>query len=112
MTDLFGCTAQITENVVVNSNPILNIVSQTDVGCAGGSDGSFTVLASGGAGVPYSYDENGNQNFDGIFNAYAEGTYTVTVSDLNTCSSSINVVIGATSIAPPGNSITITSATA
>lgn len=112
VTDLFGCTAQITENVVVNSNPILNIVSQTDVGCAGGSDGSFTVLASGGAGVPYSYDENGNQNFDGIFNAYAEGTYTVTVSDLNTCSSSINVVIGATSIAPPGNSITITSAPA
>jgi hypothetical protein len=109
VTDLFGCSVQLTENVSVNPNPSLNIVSQTDVGCSGGSDGSFTVLASGGAGAPYSYDENGNQNFDGIYTNYAEGTYTVIASDFNTCSASVNVVIGATSVAPPANSVTITS---
>lgn len=112
VTDLFGCTVELTEIVVVNSNPSLSLVSQTDVSCAGGSDGSFTVVATGGAGIPYQYDENGNINFDGIFNAYAEGTYTVITEDANTCKDSISVVVGAISVAPPANSITITSAPA
>ncbi len=107
VTDAFGCTASGTENVSVNSNPVLNIVSQTDVGCTGGNDGAFTIGATGNN--PFLFDENGNINFDGIFTNYSAGAYIVDVTDANSCSASIPVAVGTTSSAPPANSATIIS---
>ena len=105
VTDAFGCTASATENVSVNANPVLNIISQSDVGCTGGNDGAFTIGATGSS--PFLFDENGNTNFDGIFTSYSAGSYTVVVTDANSCSSSIGVALGTTSIAPPSNGASI-----
>lgn len=105
VTDAFGCTASATENVTVNSNPVLNIVGQTDVGCTGGNDGAFTIGAAGNS--PFLFDENGNTNFDGVFTAYSAGSYTVNVTDANSCSASIGVTLGTTSVAPPSNGASI-----
>ncbi|MBL0340937.1 MAG: T9SS type A sorting domain-containing protein [Bacteroidetes bacterium] len=110
ITDGFGCSASGTELVVVNPNPSLTILSQTDVGCTAGADGAFTVDASGGT-PPYFYDENGNNNFTGIFTNYSAGSYSVNVTDANTCTSaSIPVIIGTANTAPPTGGCSITSA--
>ena len=85
-------------------------MSQVNVGCTGGSDGSFTIeVTNAVVNGNYLYDENGNTNFDGIFTNYPAGSYTVQVTDDNSCASSIGVTIGTTSTAPPAGSCTIVS---
>lgn len=64
-------------------------VSGTDVSCDGGSDGSASVIISGGT-PPYTQDWGG---FDP--SALAEGFYTVTVTDANGCSVVGDVTISA-----------------
>ncbi len=108
VTNQSGCTASATTMVDVIPLPALNILSQNDVACLGGSDGAFTIEVTNGAGF-YLFDENGNINFDGIFTSYAAGSYIVQVTDGNSCESSIGVTIGTISSAPPASSCTITS---
>lgn len=62
-------------------------VSGTDITCEGGSDGTATVTVVGGT-APYSEDWGG---FDPL--ALSAGTYAVTVSDVNGCSTTASVTI-------------------
>lgn len=110
VTDLFGCTATANTTVTINELPDLGILSQTDVSCTGGSDGAFTIEVLNPNGI-YLFTETVTStiNFDGEFTNFAEGSYTVEVSDVNSCTSTIGVTIGAISTAPPASSLTITS---
>ncbi|MBK6834178.1 MAG: choice-of-anchor D domain-containing protein [Bacteroidetes bacterium] len=72
-----------------------NTVSITNVSCNGGSNGSATILASGGAGV-YTYDwAPGNPTGDGTASVTGliAQAYTCTVTDANSCTAAqtINV---------------------
>ncbi|MBL0102493.1 MAG: HYR domain-containing protein [Bacteroidetes bacterium] len=82
-----GCTAS--SSVQVDKDPVLNVACTilSDESCAGASDGSIDVVASGGT-APYAGD--------GLQAALTSGSYTFTVTDLmgctTSCSSTIAVV--------------------
>lgn len=67
--------------------------SAVDATCATGIDGSATVTASGGL-APYTYSWSTNQTGPTASNLPA-GTYTVTVTDANSCADTADVTIGA-----------------
>ncbi len=75
----------------------IQIVSEnyTDVtGCYGDSNGSISIVASGGAGS-YEYStDNGTTYFanGGNFTGLAAGTYTIKVRDMNNCSKAGSVI--------------------
>ena len=87
VTDYNGCTS--TCSVMIDEPPLLTctITKIKDVDCYGGSDGQASVSATGGVS-PYSYDWGGEDPL-----ALSVGTYTVTVTDYNGCTSTCSVTI-------------------
>ncbi len=68
------------------------ITSSTNISCFGASDGSATVTAGGGVpAYTYSWAPSGgtNSNASGL----SAGTYTVTVTDANGCTSTASVTL-------------------
>jgi gliding motility-associated-like protein len=102
--DANNCTATATTTLTQPSLVSGLISNQTNVSCNGGSDGSVTVVANGGTS-PYSYlwsDAQATATATGL----AAGNYTVTISDANSCSTTVSLII--TEMA--GLSITATAA--
>ena len=92
VTDANACTASSTVNVAALGGPIPNLVSAEDVQCNGGNDGAATVSGTGGTGaLSYTWVPGGL--IGASQTALEAGTYTVSVSDQNSCSNSIQVVI-------------------
>ena len=60
--------------------------TSTDVSCNGGSDGVVFVDSVSGGTAPYFYSWNTGQNTS-IINNLTAGTYTVSVTDVNNCTS-------------------------
>ena len=93
VTDANGC-ATICE-VIVSENPPVTCTATVDahVSCNGASDGSLVIGATGGDGV-YEYDLDGTllQTF-GVFGGLPAGSYTLTLSDANGCSSTCTATI-------------------
>ncbi len=91
VTDANGCTA--TTSATVNQPSALSLTTiVTNVMCAGGTDGAIDLTVTGGT-PGYTYDwsndgpempDNDMQDLTGL----TVGTYTVTVTDANGCSSS------------------------
>jgi len=90
-TDATGCTATASVTITQPSPVVPAISSQTNVSCNGGSNGSATISANGGTG-PYNYNWGGGIT-GATRNTLAAGTYTVTVSDANSCTGTISVTI-------------------
>jgi gliding motility-associated-like protein len=81
VTDANSCTITSLVNITQPSALAINAVTNTIPTCVPGSDGSLTVTASGGT-IAYQYNIGAaNQNSNGL-NA---GTFTVTVTDANSC---------------------------
>ncbi len=89
------------------------LTNQANVSCNGGSDGSFTVTASGGTGL-YTYTLGEVSNITGTFGGLSVGIYMVAVEDANGCtttSSAVEITQPAAVSAPtlsadPGNTTT------
>ena len=96
VTDNIGCTATINFNITQPSALTLNALSQTNVSCNGGSNGAAQVNpASGGAGG-YTYNWTpGNPTGDGTTSVtgLTAGTWTCTVTDANSCTTTRNFTI-------------------
>lgn len=92
--DSHNCTKS-EETEITEPSPItIDMQSSTDVSqCAGNSDGSITVIASGGA-EPLGYSIDG-VNFQpaGQFTALSAGNYTVTITDQNGCLETLDFTI-------------------
>lgn len=94
ISDHFGCTA--TDNVIISEPPLLVLAIDTVIQplCNGGTDGSATVIGSGGFGS-YTYLWN---CFPPQSSAHAtalhSGNYIVTVTDGNNCQTVLNVPVG------------------
>ncbi len=99
VTDAKGCVFNITSTVGAPSGIDPNINS-TPVTTVGGSDGTVTTLATGGTS-PYSYSWNNGASTDSLSNLI-EGTYCVTITDINNCSVDTCIVVG-----PPGCQLTL-----
>jgi len=86
VTDSNSCTyigsVTISEPLTIAATP--NI---TNVSCFGGSDGMVAMSLSGGTGTLSVSWVNGNPN------AFAAGTYSFTITDINTCSLTDSVTI-------------------
>lgn len=105
VTDLNSCSSSTT--VTITEPPALSalISSQTNVTCSGGTNGDATVLANGGTpGYSFSWNTTPVQSAASA-NALSAGTYTVTVTDLNLCATTANVII----TEPPALSVSISS---
>ncbi len=99
LTDV-SCGTSVVSNTLTLTDPsLLGFSSQIagDVSCNGDSDGFVHVAASGGTGT-YTYTLNPGAleiNSTGNFDDYPIGTYTVEVTDINSCpsatSSSIDI---------------------
>ena len=93
ITDDNSCTLDSTITLSNPSNPTLSLVSQNNATCDGANDGDATVTVAGGTGpFNYSWDDPGAQTGTSASGLVA-GTYTVTVSDANTCTDNLVVVI-------------------
>jgi gliding motility-associated-like protein len=90
----------ITEDTItVNKTPSLNATtSVTDLNCTTGSSGSITVTIPPGSGVPpYQYSLNGGPlQSSNVFTGLATGNYTVYATDVNGCSTTLNITINRT----------------
>ncbi len=90
-TDNVGCTATATATVNIGASFNTSISNQTNVSCAGSSDGSATATANGGV-PPYTYQWSNGQN-GATANNLAAGTYTVTITDNTSCAGPLAVTI-------------------
>ncbi len=84
VSDANGCSS-VDSVIVNNSVPIVAISSSIDVTCNGGSDGQAVASATDGAS-PYTYlwDDPASQSTDTATGLPA-GTYTIYVTDTNSC---------------------------
>ena len=92
ITDANGCTK--TQLVTITQSNALSssIISQTDVSCNGGSDGSATISASGGAsGYTYSWAPSGGTS--STITGRTAGEYTCTITDALGCIKTQTVTI-------------------
>lgn len=94
ITDANGCTTTASATVAPIADPSLAIATQVNVSCNGGSNGSVTLIGSGGSGG-YTYSNNATTGFTSnpTFPNLAAGTYTFYVRDSKLCDTSINVTI-------------------
>lgn len=82
VTDSDGCTA--TETVTISApSSMTTTMSSTQASCSGSTDGTATVVASGGAGG-YSYEWEDGQTTDQA-TGFSDGWHYVTVTDMNGC---------------------------
>ncbi len=97
VTDQGGCSNSTT--VTINEPTELTLTAGTiNPANCGVTDGSASVIASGGTGT-LSYTWSPNVSSSASATNIAAGSYTVTVQDLNLCSENINIVV--TSIGGP-----------
>jgi len=98
ITDAEGCTAIASATIGQPDalNAFVNLT--TNVSCNGGSDGNIHIGTNGGTS-PYKYQWDGFIPADNVQDALniPAGTYTVTVTDANQCST----VIGPINISEP-----------
>ncbi len=113
VTDQPGCQNQL--SILVVAPPVIDLVTASSpVGCAGGNTGTVEAIPSGGTGpFQYAWDINGTIFTQPVVDNLPAGSYTVTVTDSNTCevvetvqvqqSAGINVVENITNIDCFGN---------
>lgn len=99
VTDANGCTA--TQSFTVTQPAVLTAVqgNVAQVSCNGKADGSATVSVTGGT-APYAYVWSNGQSGTTISNL-SGGTYTVTVTDANSCMTSLTVTITEPAVVHP-----------
>ncbi len=104
VTDAVGCTALF--NYTITEPAVLAVVvNKTDIACFGDISGSITTTVSGGTG-PYTYSwSNGNTTAN--LSSLSVGTYDLTVTDANGCTTSVN----GTTISQPASALTFDSST-
>lgn len=91
VTDSKGCIRTATATVTQPS-ALLAAVTQTNASCNGASNGSATVIASGGSGS-FTYFWSPYGGTSSTANNLGAGTFTVTVTDANSCQRTATVTI-------------------
>jgi uncharacterized repeat protein (TIGR03803 family) len=92
VTDNNGC--QTTVGFVMNQPEVLNATVESQV-CMGPNAGKASIKATGGT-APYTYDWEPGGGTSDAMSGLLSGTYTVTVSDSNNCSTTISISLDCT----------------
>jgi SprB repeat len=97
VTDANNCTATLSKTITQpNALALSTLIMQ--VTCVGGIDGAIDLTVTGGT-APYTYAWTGGattQDRTGL----GAGTYTVIVTDANSCTATISAVLVALNPAP------------
>ncbi len=91
ITDSCGNSATATATVSEPASLIVSSFIANNVSCNGGNDGNITSNVSGGT-TPYTYSWSNSQNSPNI-SGLSVGTYTLSVTDMNGCTSSAMTII-------------------
>jgi hypothetical protein len=86
-----ACSSSITVSLA-GPTAVSGTVTTTNITCNGLSDGSITVVGSGGT-APYSYDFGNGVGSNATLTGLGAGTQNVTISDANGCTSSLSATI-------------------
>jgi hypothetical protein len=100
--DANGCYTAISTTVDEPTVLVTNVITSTDVSCNGDSDGTATVIATGGT-TPYTYlwsVSTGSQTTY-IATNLPDGLHSVTVTDANGCKAVTSVTIITNDVIPP-----------
>jgi len=93
VTDNNGCTYDVAFSIDEPDELSILVVSTTDVDCNGAANGVIVMDATGGT-APYSYSSTGGVTFTGnTATGVSGGTYTITVTDANSCTANTDVTI-------------------
>jgi hypothetical protein len=92
VTDAHTCTTSATVIISEPSPLVANISSSTDISCIGGSDGSATVVVSGGT-IGYTYAWSPTGGIGASASGLLPDTYIVTVTDAHNCTSTASVIL-------------------
>jgi gliding motility-associated-like protein len=91
VTDANGCTSSV-NFTVTQPSAMSATTSQTNVACNGGSNGTASVVVTGGAGG-YTYSWSPSGGTAATATGLSVGTYTVTITDANSCQITRNFTI-------------------
>lgn len=92
ITDAAGCTRTQTVNITQPSALTSSISSQSNISCNGGTNGSATVLAGGGAGG-YTYSWAPSGGTAATATGLSATSYTCTITDANGCTRTQSVTL-------------------
>ncbi len=92
LTDNNGCVAVQSQTIQSSNGPSFSFSNIAPETC-GQLDGSFTVNGNGGQ-IPYTFDIGNGPSFGNVFSNLSEGTYQVTLTDDNQCTSVQPITIG------------------
>jgi hypothetical protein len=91
VTDANSCTTTSSFIVTQPAAPLAATSTKTDATCAGNADGSVNLSVTGGS-LPYTYSWSNGATTEDI-SSLAAGTYTVTVTDARSCTTTRSVTI-------------------
>ncbi|MDP1746651.1 MAG: PKD domain-containing protein, partial [Bacteroidota bacterium] len=94
VTDTNGCMATTSVSITQPPTPISSITSQSNLSCFGDSNGSASVVASGGIS-PYTYLWSNGQTSSSV-TGLTSGSYSITTTDVNGC-----IIVDVISITEP-----------
>ena len=106
ISDANNCTVS-QAFTITQPTAIASTVTATDATTAGGNDGSVNITVSGGT-APYTYEWSNSVATEDL-TAVAAGTYTVTITDANGCTSTASgtVLDGPIAVGMTNNNINI-----
>ncbi len=94
ITDGNNCTKTTTKSIAAPNAPILNTISVTNINCFGQNTGSIVTAATGGTGLlTFTKLPISASNTTGTFNTLIANNYSITVTDVNGCSSSLAIAV-------------------
>ncbi len=94
VTDDNGCMVTASAQINEPEPLIISNIQTTDISCTGESDGSITILTSGGTGaISFSIDNGNTFQNNNVFNNLPEGNYPILIQDENACTTSDNITL-------------------
>ncbi len=96
VTDVKACSGSAPQSITITAGPIITMVLDSNVQCNGYSNGGITASVIGGT-TPYTYAWNNSATTASLTGLIA-GTYSVTVTDNNSLSSTASITVTEPSI--------------
>jgi len=103
ITDANGCTATVNATVTQPASAVSGTTVVTNVACNGASNGAINLTPAGGT-APYTFNWGGGITTEDR-TGLAAGTYTVTITDANGCTATVNATVTQPASAVSGTTV-------